>query len=218
MKRSLLVLFFAFGVLGTSARAGLDRDAYFVEVYGYENWRNAAAFSHTFASFYKVEPSGQITRVDISWIPRDDHMRGLRPLRMPAFGDHPGQNLALEDTLGRAAAAGRRVTRFGPFASSQELFDRAVTQVTLLRSGAVTYRGLDRRTRPVSMNCVHAVTSMIGEFYTGLSRGPDASWGVAEFFHRSGFLPSLEAREDWFPFLHGRATWVPSPPPMRIYH
>lgn len=219
MKRLGFVVMAALALLQGGRVSAEPGDRYFVDLYSYENWRNAAAFSHTFAAFYRFEAkTGQITRVNISWIPQDGYMRGLRPLRMPAFGDVPGQNLSIEDTLNRAYAAGRLVQRFGPYESRPELFNRAMAQVQNLHSGAVSYRGLDMATRPYSVNCVHAVTSMVGEFYTGLSRGPGASAGVVQFFAQHGMLTDMRVQADWVPFLDGRAVALPAGLPMiRIY-
>ncbi len=187
--------------------------AYFAEIYGYRSALNTAAMSHTFASFYKVESDGKITRADIGWIPQDAYMHGWRDLKMPAFGDYPGQNLSLEDTLSRASVArpARTVTRFGPYDSTETLFLKAEEQIARLRSGSITYRGLDMNTRPYSVNCVHAVTSMVGEFLTGLRRGPAASAGVAEFFYQTRMLKSLNVNSQAYQVLH-------SSRPSRIIH
>ncbi len=205
MKR----LFLTFGLLGFLATSAPAATHYFVELYSYENWRNAAAFSHTFGAFYRVEENGQVTRADISWIPQDGYMRGLRPLRMPAFGDVPGQNLSLEETFARAHAAGRTVKKFGPYQSRPELFDLAMAQVRALESGTITYRGLDMATRPYSVNCVHAVSNIVGSFYTGLRRGPQASAGVIEHYTAHGMIVDPRVRTDWTPVLEGRASALP---------
>lgn len=184
--------------------AAQDGAQYFMIMYGYQNWRNAAAYSHTYASFFRVDAGGDVARVDISWIPQDAYLPGPGDLRMPALGDWPGQNMSIPATNARAAQAfpAREVSMFGAFPIRPELFYAQLAQSRRLFSGAVTYRGLDMNSRPYSVNCVHAVADACGDFRTGISlRGPTASWALAQYCAARGLVTSLEARRDWATYL-----------------
>ncbi len=130
-------------------------------------------------------------------------MRGIRPYRMPGFGDWPGQNLILEQSLAAAQSAKRQVVKFGPYEAKAELFHTEYEQMKSLQSGAITYRGIDLFSKPYSVNCVHAVTVRLGDFKTGIAlRGPTASQAIAEFMNEKGFLVNLNLRRDWDAVLH----------------
>ena len=200
--RAIVVVLAAFLCLSTpTLQASPPSSRYFVILYSLENWRNAAAFSHTFAAFYRVDSNYVVYRADISWLPQPQYMPGFRPLRMPAFGSFPGENLSVEETIRRGLFAERTVRSFGPFESSAALFELAVAREAQLQSGAVEYHGLDYFTRPNAVNCVHAVSDIVGIFHTGLRRGPTASYGVAEHFLERGYLFDLTPRTEWLAFL-----------------
>ena len=197
-----IVIFFNFLSLAEAA----PTTHYFVKMYGFANWRNAAAYSHTYGSFFRVTEQGDAVRVDISWIPQDEFMSGPGDMRMPAFGDFPGQNMSVVATNARASSAfpARTISAFGPYEISADLFYRELAQSRRLFSGAITYRGLDMSTAPSSVNCVHAISRACGDFRTGiLLRGPSASWGLVQYCADEGLLSLQEVDSEWSSRLDG---------------
>ena len=79
-------------------------------------------------------------------------------------------------------------TPFGPFETSPALFDQAKQQRRRLNEGSIDYKMLDRRTRPSGVNCIHAVTDVVGFTNTGALRGAEASAFVIEYFRHAGAL------------------------------
>ena len=204
MVRSLAGSLFLLGffVLAGPARAD-DGARYFVKMYGFENWRNAAAYSHTYGSFFRVGADQSVVRVDISWIPQDPYMPPPGDLRMPAFGDYPGQNVSIPTTNARASGAfpARSISVFGPYEIAPQLFYAELAQSRRLFSGQVTYRGLDMQSRPESVNCVHAVAMACGDFRTGIFlRGPSASSALVEFCAEAG-LVNMVPQPEWSSYL-----------------
>ncbi len=168
-----------------SAAAIQAEERYFVVFFASQNQRNAPRFSHTFATFFKVdqeESNGvQIETSEsatISWLPSNGVVRLLqRPVA--------GRNFTLDETLDWAKRLGLATTARGPFEISKELYERALERKTWLESGRVAYKALDRRFRPeAAINCIHAVSDLLpGPLLdTGTARGEPATAMVANHF------------------------------------
>jgi hypothetical protein len=156
-------------------------DNYYMILFAYQDGADRAKGSHTFASFHKVSSlPGKVPTIEtytISWLPADGGEPRL--ISLPVAG----LNLDLPTTLQRAKATNSRVTAWGPYRVDKEVFDRAVAQVARLNSGTVGYKMTDRLFRPDAMNCIHAVSDIMGPMLdTGTEHGPPATAMVRQFF------------------------------------
>jgi hypothetical protein len=176
-------------VVATAARAD---DTYFVIVFGSQRPLNPPKYTHSFATFVRVScPKGgtpQQQRVQwwtVSWLPRslDVEVLRLRP--------ECGVNLDLHSTLRWALADRQRVSMWGPYQIRKELFDRAMRQIVLLRSGAVSYKALDAGFPADRVsNCIHALSDLIVE--ERRFRMTTTGWGEsASYFVTLSYQPWL---------------------------
>src|SRR5262249_39913059 len=144
--------------------------------------------AHTFATFLKADvPPGKDPSPDqvksaqaitISWLPADGD---IRLLAAPVAG----RNYTLRGTLAFAAAQGMSTTARGPFETTKEIYALALKQKSLLESGTVAYKAIDRKFRPeMAVNCIHAVSDIIPgrTLDTGTSRGDEATDMVVNYF------------------------------------
>lgn len=213
LKRLGLVGLVVFG--GASALAQPSGTRYYVTLYGWENWRNAPAFSHSFGEFTEVQADGQTRTVKINWIPVEGEMPGLRPLRMPAFGVHRGQNAEVGASIDRARQGGfftrRDVYSFGPYETRAELFELAAHRAAELESGRVNYSFFD----PNAPHCIRAL--LFGPANIGITRGPGATQAVLESYVRAGYILSSTPAPERFPKLsgHRNGDLIQSPGPAR---
>jgi len=157
-------------VASAPARAQEPNESYYMTIFSAQADSRDPRRTHSFASFV------------ISWMPRSLDIVILR--RHP----EPGANLDLESSLRWAESRNCRVSMWGPYQISKELYDRAVKQEARLNSGLVLYKALDRRFRPgMASNCIHAVSDLDtdkGLLHSGQGRGEAASRQVARHLNR----------------------------------
>lgn len=165
-----------------------EREEYFVVVYAYQDARNHASSSHTFAEFIRVthtESGRSITeRETISWLP--NHF--ARSLSLS--GRSKGRNFTLHDTRSFAQRIGAKVFTIGAFPIDKRLYDKVKPWKNYLETRA-DYKMIepDRGGRKgPAYNCIHAVSDMVGKLETGSLRGVDASRAVVQHFARRGYL------------------------------
>ncbi|MBY0369912.1 hypothetical protein K2X33_04445 [bacterium] len=180
MSRKTAFRFFAFFLLlAGTANAAAQRldDRYFMVVFGYEGPGNRAVDSHTFASFYSGDAlMRRQTRnpATISWLPATGV---VRPIRREA-----GRNFSLEETLAIARERGYEVRAYGPYEITRDLYRRALDRIDYLNSGRVDYRmtaaGLFM---PNVLNCISAVSGVLGPLNTGTLWGFAASQKVTQY-------------------------------------
>lgn len=135
---------------------------YYVSIWAYESEPSLARNSHTFATFVRTD-GGQMEHHTISWLPVDQ-------FRIISSGQE-GMNLDLASTLQRARNYNCKVYEFGPYEITEELYNKAMAQISLLESGQVKYYALGNG--KYVCNCIHAVSNVIGPLATG------ATWGRA---------------------------------------
>lgn len=181
---------------------------HYLLMFGYEDARNSAPLSHTFATFLRADFDGPgtangriVDQVDISWLP--ERFTGsvcvdALHLRCPP---ETGHNYSLNQTLGFAQAGRLRVAMWGPYEITGALFDRAKDQERYLDSGKSQYvandlflhrRAYDRRGG--ALNCMHAVSDIAFFDRTGLNWGVRGSKIVLD--NLRGYIVS-PARADW---------------------
>jgi hypothetical protein len=119
-----------------------------------------ANHTHSFALFVRAVTDEDcrphvVESFPISWLPQSMEVRVGR------LHPEPGWNLDIPRTLDWALKDGQRVSRWGPFQVTPELYQRALRQKNHLESGAVRYKTLDTGfpTRHVS-NCIHALADI----------------------------------------------------------
>jgi hypothetical protein len=157
---------FVVGVFLLLARPapGWAGEACFVLMFGSQRIPNQPNYSHTFATFVRATWAGDACRPGpisleahtISWLPSN------LVVRCCALLPECGRNLDLHSTLRYALANGERVSMWGPYQISPDLFYRARQQVALLQSGQLLYKANDTGfpARRVS-NCIHAVSEAV---------------------------------------------------------
>lgn len=161
--RILLGLLVATLLLTSAVRAQEANDRYFMAIFAAQPpGVNRPSIAHSFGVFVKEEAAPQapegcrpLTAITLSWLP--ETLR-VHPYRL---WSQPGRNIGLEESLQLAVANKDRVYLWGPFQIEKELYDRAVAQEALLRSGVVRYRALDLDSGATRIsNCVHALSAL----------------------------------------------------------
>lgn len=172
--------------LAVSQGARAEETEYKAEFFSYDGPLRTGASSHTFARFTKLE-AGKVTEtVDISWLPEPGNFR--RGNRMPLLRTVPGHNYTVEETM--RIAGGKPVLTHGSYFTTADIFQGAVLRKAELESGRIAYKMLDNRSGDNAINCIHAVTGVLGRLNTGLLRGETATNEVVSFFLSSGRMSS----------------------------
>lgn len=194
-----LALFLAALLSLVSAQSAWAEDRYFLLVFGAQKHPSQVRYTHTFGTFVHAKGQGEDSArwtieqvVDISWMPQT---QVLHPLRLRA---EEGANLDLQGTLGWARCNGLCVSMWGPYEICPELFDLAVDRAAYLESGIPEYNVLDRRRRPLVLDCVHALSGVDptrGRFHTRLAYGDIASYFVLH--HLGGWIRNPCLTHDW---------------------
>jgi hypothetical protein len=177
-----------FFVVAGASRAQETNESYYMTIFSAQANSPDPRRTHCFATFVKAAGAGDAAKDSpieihtISWMPQSLEIVILR--RRPELG----VNLDLESSLRWAASKGSRVSMWGPYQISKELYDRAVKQEARLNSGLVLYKAVDRRFRPgTASNCIHAVADLDtdnGLLHSGQGRGDAASSQVAQHLER----------------------------------
>ena len=173
-------------------------EAYYLLIFGSQRTPPRARHSHTFGTFVKT--SGQLGSPDftfeshtISWLPQ------ALQIRMFALLPECGENFDLHATVRYALSDEQRISLWGPYQVTPDLYERALKQVVVLESGHVRYKALDtgRRSDRVS-NCIHAVSTVEGGYRL---RVISPSWGeTASYYIARRFKPWIigcSAKHDW---------------------
>jgi hypothetical protein len=181
--------------------AASDPGRYFMVVFGYQAPGNRPSTTHTFASFVRTDASAQpvVTNVHtISWLPAD--------LSFTIWsGREPGVNLSYQESLNLAAQSGYQTQMWGPFEINADLYERSVQQYWRLESaeqtGAILYKSTDGGSRDSvwageqggAINCIHAVTDIVGYAETGSLRGYAASAYAVQLLSPWVVSPSVQS-------------------------
>jgi hypothetical protein len=141
---------------GTIASAQ-ECDRFYVVVYGSQlPGFKAASKSHTWASFFRKSPGGNVEWFTISWLPVAGKVRPL------ALKPEPGRNYTFEETI-QFNNENKMVTGFwGPYEIQPSLWEAAVEQREKLESGQVLYKANDQGSKDGTVsNCIHSVSIMV---------------------------------------------------------
>jgi hypothetical protein len=221
MRYSLLfpLLLASFG-WGSAAQS---EEHYYVIIFGSQSTPRLPRYTHTWGTFVKAGGEGPDSSsyhidvvITISWLPANLAVRSLR-LRA-----EEGVNFDLEATLAYVLPR-ERVSEWGPFQISKELYDRAVERKAELESGMVKYKAIDPnfgpRARSIS-DCIHGITDLDPEFgrlcYLETRRFGEAAshWAAYQFVTR-GRRVNPEENLDWINQRLGLDNYpiVHRPPP-----
>jgi hypothetical protein len=142
-------------------------ERYYVLIFGSQSHPKRLRHTHTWATFVRVvgegpDPSSHDLYVHtISWLPQTLEVRVWSPL------PEPGVNLDLYQTLDTVAAHGERVTLWGPFVITPDIYERSLQVYHILQSGVVQYRAISTASNLLISDCIHAVAAVDPVFGRG---------------------------------------------------
>jgi hypothetical protein len=146
---------------------------YFVTVFAYEGQVNLARNSHSFATFSRAQ-GYNLQSHTISWYPRNNDVR------LAQASGQSGKNMTLNETIEHARKNNAKIYYFGSYEITEELYQKALTQVSYLESGAVKYHALGNGMEVC--NCIHAVSNVLGPLKTYTAWGVEASRMIVGHF------------------------------------
>src|SRR6516165_1298634 len=114
-------------VLGLSASSSSARasERYYVLIFGSQSHPKLLRYTHTWATFVRAvgdesNPDGcALYQHTISWLPQTLNVRVWSPI------PEPGVNLDLYQTLQAVSAHNERVTLWGPFVITPDIYERS---------------------------------------------------------------------------------------------
>jgi hypothetical protein len=142
-------------------------ERYYVLIFGSQSQPKRLRHTHTWATFVRVvgegpDPSSHDLYVHtISWLPQTLEVRVWSPL------PETGVNLDLYQTLGAVAAHDERVTLWGPFVITPDIYERSLQVYRILQSGVVQYRAISTASDLLISDCIHAVAAVDPVFGRG---------------------------------------------------
>jgi hypothetical protein len=152
------------GLWASSARAS---ERYYVLIFGSQSHPKLLKYTHTWATFVRAvgdasNPDGcTLYQHTISWLPQTLEVRVWSPF------PEPGVNLDLYQTLQAVSAHNERVTLWGPFVITPEIYARSLQIYRIVNSGAVRYRAISTASNLLVSDCIHAVAAVDPVFGRG---------------------------------------------------
>lgn len=173
---------------------------FYMIIFGSQTELNLPQHSHVFALFAgaankngRIVPGGLLETHHISWLPEHGSVEALQITPVP------GKNFSLPETLEKARALNARVSRWGPFQISKELFDMAVAQEQRLNDKAIDYIMVDLAHRGKdASNCIHAVSDIDikhASLMTGVNYGDAASQMICT--HLADYIIPRQDGMEW---------------------
>jgi hypothetical protein len=147
-------------ILWLSASSAQANDRYYVLIFGSQSDPKLLKYTHTWATF--VRAIGDESAPDrctiyqhtISWLPQ------TLTVRVWSLHPEPGVNLDLYQTLQAVSAQNERVTLWGPFVITPDIYERSLRVYQLVNSGAVRYRAISTSSDLLVSDCIHAVAAV----------------------------------------------------------
>jgi hypothetical protein len=181
-------------VLSSASIEVAAAERYYVLIFGSQSHPKRLRHTHTWATFVRVvgeghDPSSHDLYVHtISWLPQTLEVRVWSPL------PETGVNLDLYQTLGAVAAHDERVTLWGPFVITPDIYERSLQVYRILQSGVVQYRAISTASDLLISDCIHAVAAVDPVF--GRSHYPLIRIGdpASRFLAREIVVRSVENR------------------------
>ena len=197
----------------------LPRPAHFLVIFGYDGPKQAAADSHTFASWVRVNEGSQKWS-DISWLPDefDDEdsenykkicvFKNLVQALGQVIGGDPcdpvrAENYKVNKTFELAANANKTMGVWGPYLVTPELYTAGVKHALRLNERKFEYIAKDTTDRPAgrAMNCMHAVSDFAGPLLPlgGALNSGVGIWGIRGTQHVVRFYRELNHKYLYHP-------------------
>ncbi|MBX3400527.1 MAG: hypothetical protein KF873_17470 [Gemmataceae bacterium] len=181
------------GLLTPVSSHGAER--YFLIMMSSQRSPKNPNFSHTFATFVRVDPAapGTMETRTISWMPCTG------TVRVQALRPECGRNYGLHETVEWALQSEQRVSIWGPYEIEPELYHRADRRFEELERGTIRYKTYDgfHHSERVS-NCIHAVSTINHRHRLRIA---SPGWGdLASFIVLETMMPSIVDRRrthDW---------------------
>lgn len=142
----------------TSTVAAAER--YYVLIFGSQSHPKLLRYTHTWATFVRAVGEGAdpndcvLYQHTISWLPQTLVVRVWSPF------PEPGINLDLYQTLDAVSAHNERVTLWGPFVITPDIYERSLRIYRILQSGVVQYRAISTSSNLLISDCIHAVAAV----------------------------------------------------------
>jgi hypothetical protein len=188
MLRMIVGIFFLTTVVSRAATAETSNPTirYYLSIYSYDDGvLNLPRNAHTFAGFIAYDHANQtvIERFSISWLPSVGTVSLFGPIER-------GRNYTVPETFQIAWRRQLDILRFGPHEVGVEFFQLARNQWARLEQatidGSILYKAVDgdlryRSDYPV-INCMHAVSGIIGDLEMGRLRGRSGSSRIDGYF------------------------------------
>ena len=196
MKRSATVMVAVCLSALYAASQAHAQEKYYTVIFGVQDGPNRFREAHSFATFVRVQrpPVRILDQATISWLPAS----GVVNLRNRA---ERGTNHSLKRSL-ELVTSTQTIAQWGPFETTEDLFQRAKRQAQLLESGGLLYKAVDFTTRTVgvAVNCEHAISDIVRNsgdplVRTGTARGHWGSFLVANHLRNSMIEPTVV--HDW---------------------
>jgi hypothetical protein len=153
LQAALLVAGF---LIAPAALSSPGADRYYVIVWGAQRpVFKSPRYAHSFATFVHIDCAGRTEEITISWLPATGYVRPLA--RRP----EPGRNFSLCETLDYCGQNRMEVAAWGPYITTEDLWQRALCYKARLDSGVIGYRADDDFDDDSISNCVHAVGGVV---------------------------------------------------------
>jgi hypothetical protein len=147
-------------VLSAASADAAAAERYYVLVFGSQSHPKLLRYTHTWATFVRAvgegdDPSGwDLYQHTISWLPQTLEVRVWNPF------PEPGINLDLYQTLGAVAAHNERVTLWGPFVITPDIYEQSLRIYQIVQSGIPQYRAISTSSDLLISDCIHAVAAV----------------------------------------------------------
>ena len=190
----------------------ISAPSYFFILFAYQDPRNTAQDSHSFASFVRVDAYGNQKWSTISWLPADFRQKKqicvFKDINNATWrriaGDNcravNGRNHSLAETLQWALEAPKSLALWGPFRISKDFYELGKERVAFLNAGGVGYLPDDFAVRKSfkALNCMHAISDFPPFFSKkgGLFGTGFGIWGIKGSQHVLKHL--MTAEKDFF--------------------
>lgn len=147
-------------------------DEYYVVIMAYQERaaRLEPAETHTFADWVCVRENKIVDEVVINWGPKEDSAR-------IATATVEGKHFTLKESFDHIAKENKNF-RYWVLKSDKNMMDAARAQ----RDSLKEYKVFDRRTRPSAVNCIHAISDVVGHLDTRTACGIEAGERIVRFF------------------------------------
>jgi hypothetical protein len=208
MPHRLAVAIVTLMLLAPAAARAQDR--YYLWIFSSQSEPKLPKYTHTWAVFARtgcLNGQRKVEAFTISWMPATLNIRtyAVRP--------EPGVNLDLPTTFAFVTSQEERISVWGPYAITRDLYFRAIQQKQRLECGEVQYRAIDPFIRRTNISdCVHAVSDIAPgqtriNYIETVFFGEAAGRRIATAFRRQGLTCPVSEDLRWLEHALGMACY-----------